>query len=218
LDREQYNMNSNEETSLYRPFLAHFNTERQTSALYFNEGSPIPEGHYYMRGGICFPVPVDGSISGYAVMCGRNLVSNVIYVFEEREFFTIDHVIDGEKGGIKLKGLSTWFNDCWTRYYADTFYFHQDHETCQKYRLQVVRSPMIANKPHFVEIKWSDDNQAMHTVFEKDILQQLKYSKDGKVYQQLQEYNADQDGVYPALHSLKCALSGYDRYPARIMN
>ncbi len=71
---------------------------------------------------------------------------------------------------------------------------------------------MIDSKPHFVEIKWQDANQAMHTVFEKDTLGKLKYTKSGKVNLQMQEFLADQDDVYPALHALKCALAGYDRY------
>ena len=197
--------------NLGRPYIKSYDVERKISELFFQKDQAVPSGEYYLRGGICFPVINDDGISGYATMCGKHLGSGVIYVLEEQEFCTIDH-IKSQTGRIEFKGLSTWFNDCWTNYFADSYYYHQDYETCKKYRLQVIRSIMINPKPHFIEIKWQDADQAMHTIFEKDMLNQLKYSSKGKIYQEMQEYNATPDEKYPALHALKCALAGYDRY------
>jgi hypothetical protein len=52
----------------------------------------------------------------------------------------------------------------------------------------------------------------MHTLFEKDMTGNLIYSRSSKIYSEMQQFEADIEQKYPALHALTCALNGYERY------
>lgn len=52
----------------------------------------------------------------------------------------------------------------------------------------------------------------MHTIFEKDTLGQLKYRSKGGLKKQMEIYSTGETEDLPALHALKCALVGMDKY------
>ena len=194
----------------HRPIAVEWDTENLISKLIFDENSIAPTGRYLMRGGICFPMMTDLGFSGYAILCGRNMVTKTNYVFEEREFKVINHLIEDEK--LIYEGLSSWFPEMWKTYFADTFFFNQDYETQKKYRTQIFRSALANPSPRFLQVRWQDKQQPMHTIFEKDTLGQLKYRSKGGLKKQMEIYSTGETEDLPALHALKCALVGMDKY------
>jgi hypothetical protein len=100
----------------------------------------------------------------------------------------------------------------WRTYYGDTFFYQQNFEVVKKYRLQMIKNMMLEPKPRFIECKRKDNDQSMHTLFEKDMTGNLIYSRSSKIYSEMQQFEADIEQKYPALHALTCALNGYERY------
>jgi len=198
------------------PLRVAMDLERRTSLLYFPAGSVAPDGEYYLRGGICWPIAQPGGgIEGFAVLAGEHVKSRVAYAFAERRFQVVDHV-PREDGGISYEGIAPWFVRCWAAYFADTFFFHQDEETHRKYLLQVIRSPMIVPEPGFVEAPWGDTGQAIQTLWERIDHGRLKYRRDESVFDELKRFKAS-PGIQPppAVWALMCAVAGLDRYPFR---
>lgn len=195
---------------LIKPYAVQWNEEDMNSTLFFNPESIAPTGRYLIRGGICFPKITELGLVGHAVMCGRSLDDNKVYVFDEREFVVIDHII--ENNVIEYHGVTPWFIDMWQTFYGDTFFYQQDFEVAKKYRMQILKSAMIEPKPRFIECKRKDDDQSMHTLFEKDMTGKLVYSGKSKVYREMREFGADPKKEYTALHALTCALNGLERY------
>jgi hypothetical protein len=195
-----------------RPKAVKWDVDNRLSILVFGENAIAPTGRYLMRGGICFPMMTEADgLQGFAVMCGMNLESKKTYVFEEKSFKVIDHVITN--GVLELEGLSTWFPELWRIYFANHFFYRQNYTTAKKYRTRIYRSDMIQPKPAIMQVEWKDDDQAMHTIFEKDLLNELLYAEDGRVHLEMKMFTAGDDSKeLPALHALSCALNGMDRY------
>jgi hypothetical protein len=194
-----------------RPKAVKWDIDNRLSHLIFSDNAIAPSGRYLMRGGISFPMMTETEgLQGYAVMCGMNVKTKKIYVFEEKEFKVIDHVISD--GHLEYEGIASWFPDVWKIYFADTFFYHQNFVTAKKYRVKIYRSPMAQPNPAMIESHWKDDDQAMHTVFEKDLLNELLYAEDGEVHRQMKLYTAGNEKVLPALHALCCALNGMEKY------
>lgn len=193
--------------------------DRRQSILRFapGEGGP-PDGRYTMRGGICWPIvtdPATNQMEGFALMAGRHEPTGVVYVVAQRPFVTIDHVQDAD-GRIRHEGLSTWFVDCWAQWFADLYCWRQPWETNCRHLKQVLDSPMVQPKPHFVELDWADDADARLIVHETEAEDRLVYERESPLHRAIMEYSvadpADR-GRFPAVHALTCALYGMTWVP-----
>lgn len=170
-----------------------------------------------MRGGICWPVAVETSggtdVQGYAVLVGQDVKTKICWVFEQRDFVTVDHIIEDTK--ITYPGVSTWFNDCWSRYFGDKFYWNQDDELTRSYRIDVWRSDMIKPKPSLIEISWPDDRSVLHLVWKMVKTRKIRFDDGSMLHRQLGDAKKDDKKLKPAVHALSCALAGILRYPFR---
>jgi len=207
-------------TTLTRPTIRRYDAEQKTSHLFFGNKEHPLNGEYYMRGGICFPVPVrigaDNGANGFALMCGMNVDTKKVYVFEETAFLTIDHIV-GTGGDVEMEGLCGWLNECWSYYFAKQFYWHQDPETKKTYMLDILRSAMIKPHPVLVHIDWNDDHQIEHVLWRLGNTGVMKLRADGQLHDclRLLEVQTENAQIIPGVHALKCALAGLLRYPYR---
>lgn len=135
--------------------------------------APPNGAEYYLRGGISFPSLMESGgfgasrdVTGFAVMVAYCFSNRKYYVVGECEFSTIDNILDPDGNGIALTGACNFFNKMWTTYYALDYYWSGHSETVMKYILQVVRSPMIEPKPHFIEISPGVPGQQQQAVYE----------------------------------------------------
>jgi hypothetical protein len=206
---------------LEKPVSALANAERRTSTLFFEEREPL---EFYLRGGIAWPTIVDRADSsdfeGFAILGGLNLETNKIEIFEQRNFLTIDHVLEQDPHAkttkIEYHGLGPWFNECWNKYYASTFYYHQDTELNKRYRIEVIRSKWIKQpKPNFVEVPWLDDDEAQMTVWRYVRFNNLVIEKDSQLAKELVMVKPGEKEMKPSVHSLQCLLTALDRFPPR---
>lgn len=210
-------------TKLTTPTIRMYVKEQKTSVLTFGDNKNPLNGEYYLRGGICFPVPVrlgaDQGASGFVLLCGYNVQTKKIYVFEESSFLTIDHIVASD-GSIELVGISGWFNECWSHYFGRDFYWHQDPETKKTYTLDILRSAMIKPRPRFLHVDWNDDQQIEHVIWRLGNTGMMKFKADGQLHDALRllEVQTDRTQVIPGVHALKCALAGLLRYPYRRKN
>lgn len=205
--------------TIVKPLVARFDHEKRVSSLIFDDKKSIaPSGKYFMRGGICFPTLCDDTVRGHAVMTGTNINTQKTYIFDEVKFSCIDHILDEETQCIQHKGASQFFNKMWNEYYAKQYFFNQDYTLQRRYRLQISRSPMIDPKPSFIELPWKDEDQSINAIFEKESFGRLFYKKEGGVMADMKLYSAKSDKFLPALHALKCALNGLEKYRIKDLN
>jgi len=216
--------------AIMRPTAAIYNKEDRTSTLTFDDAGKPYVSRFQMKGGICFPKP-DGQskiqLQGHAVLLGLDISTNIVYEFETLRFISIEHVLrDGNEtvtndgittvGGIVHYGLAAWLMQCWTLYYADTMYYHQDAETVRVYRLKIIRSDQIKPNPYLVEAIWQEDEQAIFTIRGYVNMGRLKVQANEPLHQDLQALSVHGGEVFPpALHAATAAVGGFEQHPHR---
>ncbi len=185
----------------------HYNLDKETSTLYFEDREP---GEFYMRGAIFWPE----AGSGFAIMAGLEIDTGKVHIFEQRSFLTVENILKPDRT-IEYEGVAAWFNRCWSRYFADSYFWNQDVQLEKRFRLQVIRSQMIEPKPHFIEAPFGDENEARHLSFEYGRTGRLLIEKDSELAQQLELSEHDEKTQYPAVRALGRLLIGLERYPFR---
>jgi hypothetical protein len=202
-----------------KPINKRYDPRSLTSTLYFKEQE---FGEYYMRGGICWPMMYDKDgnpdIQGFAIMAGQDVETGIVHIFEQFEFVTIEHII-GPDHIFQYHGIAPWFNKCFYRYFGRDFYWHQPDELVRKYRLETIRSKQIEPKPVFIEVPWTDDNDAHLLVFRYVKLKKILFDKDSELHNQLtlakNPEKLKKRKTLPAVHALQCVLAGLERFPWR---
>ncbi|OVE80766.1 hypothetical protein BVY04_05055 [bacterium M21] len=209
-----------------RPETCVMNVDRRTSELRFPKGHNLakgnetpPDGEYWMRGGICWPVFSKAleKYQGFAVMLGWHVETRVMYLLAEQSFLSVEHVTN-EEGFIEAPGLCRWLNQAWTDFYGDSYYWHQDYETNRKYLLETVRSPTVQPKPRYVEVEWKEDDDAWLTFWQLESQGKVVYSGASEFSRQLGQFNADDEAKhveYPALYAMMCGVNGVVGAPPR---
>lgn len=202
------------------PIAQQFDVDAGCSLLTFSgkrEHATEPStGRYHVRGGIRWPnLSVDGILDGFAVVCGQELDTGRIYVFEEKPFSTVENIYKDD-GNLEYEGLSSWLNLMWTRYYCNTFYDNEWPEARKVFHLQVLRSHNITPKPRMPEVFWREDGEPLSRMWELGQAHKLIFGKDGKVHNAVRMVTADV-GRRPssAVWSLLCCLTGILRCPSK---
>ena len=203
-----------------KPINALANIERRTTTLFFEEREPL---EFYLRGGISWPQIVDrgdaSDFEGFALLGGLNLETQKVEIFEQRPFLTVEHVLEQDPYSktkkIEYHGLGPWFNKCWNKYYAKTFYYHQDTELNKRYLLEVLHSKWINPQPHFPKVPWLDDDEAQMTVWRYVRFKKLVIEKDTQLAKELAMVKPGEKVVKPSIHALQCLLTSLDRFPPR---
>jgi hypothetical protein len=205
--------------AIKRPTGAEYNATRKTSTLFFAEGEPR---ECYMRGAVCWPVLSEDEnkqmgIRGYAIVAGQDVHTGAVWVFEEREFVTIEHIKDDDGNRIVYHGVAPWFNTMWARYFCDDYFWHQDDILTKSYRLELSRSKWCKARPHLIRVDWDKGGDVLHQIWRYAEIGKLKLSDDGKLWQALPAVKRDENDreIKPGLHALKCLIAGLERYPWR---
>jgi hypothetical protein len=189
--------------------------------LWFDpEKSVAPDGRYRMLGGMFLPSSIktdDGRnrIVGYSMMAGRNEDTKVVYIFDEIEWVTVDHILDPADGSMISEGVVSWLLKIWNQYFANTYAQRQDDETLFRYQIDFSRCTMLQPKASFIDAEWNDDAQPVSLINRELMLSRLKMRRDSKLIKQLAQFRADADldpSNMPAVHALMCCLSTLDRY------
>ena len=192
----------------------------QVQCWFDHENALSPNGMYQFFGGITFPTLVKAAetgiphIVGYAMMLGKHS-NGTMYVFDETEWYMVNHVTDMATGAIVHEGIVEWINGVWQRYYARTFGYRQDDDTLFRYILDFDRCTMVEPKPDFYLAEWDDDAQPQSIIDQARQQKRLYYPKESVIFRQLEEQAANTDSKsidYPAVHALRCCLATMDRY------
>ena len=185
--------------------------------------SAAPDGLYSMMGGMYFPsnvVDAEGNhkIVGYAMMAGIHKDTKTLYIFDETEWYTVDHILSSRDGGIDHEGLVSWINNIWTTYYCNTYACRQYDDLKFGNVLAFSKSRMVQPKPVFFDATWDDPIQPMSIIYRWNQLNRIKYSSSSIIYAQLAEHQADKDAErreFPAVHALRCMAVVLDRFYTR---
>jgi hypothetical protein len=213
-----------------KPKAAEADATRGTVRLTFpwdEDRKETPEGDFIMRGGVCWPMPVEMAgiqdIQGFILMAGQNVKTKKIYVFEQKTFIVIENIREvvkepGEEIGtekVTYRGIVEWLNKNWCRYYGRRYYWHQPRALNKDYRLEISRCFAIQPKPSFVQIDWNDEAEAMTNIWKYVKTGRLYFDKDSELHEQLQKVKSDDKMQYPAVWALSCLVAGIERHPFR---
>ena len=211
---------------MIHPINKHYDPNRKTTTLFF-DGRPSME--CYMRGGICFPISFEDEqgmtdISGYAVLCGQDVYTKLIWVFEDISWVSIDNIVDQQSNILRYHGLSHWLNKAWSEYFANVFFWQQPYHLVKRHRIQIIRSEMINPKPRFVEVPVTTGNQYMTTDFisaiweklkSKTLMHGIKGEPETEIQRQLAKIKMGEKQMFPGVHALGVCIMGFNRYPWR---
>ncbi len=193
------------------PTRATFNLAADCSRLWFPPESIAPSGYYQVAGGICWPLLVNGLFTGAVLIAGRLVDDGRIFVFEQREFSSIDHLY-GPDREITLEGLASDFPRWWATYFMRRFYWFQTDEWHKTFRRRVRESPLIEPHPSMVQLHWSDEAHVSLVISDATAQGRLLFKGGGVLESQLDQFQADPDmGPFPAVHALGCLLTGLAR-------
>lgn len=213
-----------------KPWRAIPNTDRNCVSLHFDkENRFFPTDRavdFYMRGAVCWPATVgtgiDTATEGYLLVAGQELATKRIYIFEQTPFVCIDPITSPETGNIQYEGISQRLVIWWSRYYVDTFYWHDHMDTHNRYLRQLIHSEFLNPKPWFVEVIWHDEAQAQAALWQVITEERLRHwageMPDKGVMEPL--YSAllilrDQGKVLPAAKAGMALAMGYEKFPWR---
>lgn len=173
-----------------------------------------------MRGGICFPMRYQSLTGiahhGYAIIAGQDIKTNVVHIFEQMNWVTIDDILEKNiTNAVKYPGLSHWFNMGWNKYFMQTYYFSQPDELSRRFRLQVLRSAMINPKPRFVELHIDNKNDLLSSIWHRIKTGMLEIERNSEIANILQETMIEDKELFPQIHALGCCLMGFEQYPWR---
>jgi len=176
-------------------------------------------GEYYMRGGICWPLtPMspNGIAAGFAVMVGLNVKSQGCIVFDEHDFVVIDNITDDTSSKIINVGAGSFFNRCWSDFFADTYHIVQPDAVHRPYMLDCIRSKSVQPKPHFIAVPGETEDTCERKIWEAMAAGRLKYKRGGMVATAL-DLRRIQRGNNPGrvVVALGAALTGISLYPPR---
>jgi hypothetical protein len=213
---------------LTHPDQVYYDVSKKLVKLFWNDKiehkmAPPNGAEYYCRGGICFPTLTEQGglgaprdVLGFVVMVAMCMSTKHYYVIGEKEFQSIDHIIDPDTHGIAVEGVSGFFNKMWSTYYADSYYWSGHSETVMKYLLQVIRSEIVKPQPHFIEIATGVPGQQQQAVYE--LLQRggIHWRKGGKVHESFQKYDARSiENIPCAVKAMMDCISGMTKHPYR---
>lgn len=198
-----------------KPIHRTFDSHRKTSMLFFKDEPAI---ECYIKAGICFPMTYDSGVgiqnSGFAVMGAQDIRTKYIYVFEQMEWVTIDDII-AEDNTIRYRGLSHFFNQIWTEYFGEAYYFNQPDELSRRFRLQILRSKMVNPKPRFVEVPIQSQDDLLNIIWYQTKKQGMEIDKTSKLATALTEMQKNDKNLWPATYALGCMLMAFERFPWR---
>lgn len=141
-----------------KPFTARIDdNNRYTTHLHFNNGAVK---RFYMRGALAFP---EGKKEGFALMAGMDLIENVVIVFDQFRYWTIDHWLD-QDGTIHERenepmqyhlGLTKFIADNLALYQCASYFYGGQHiDVFNRYgkelynkssrRLELIEVPYVA--------------------------------------------------------------------------
>ncbi len=198
-----------------RPRKVLYDLEKRISTLYFHDGS---SGDYRMRGAVCWPMTVertkgDPNVEGFILMAGQDVDTGKVFIFEQKKFVVVDHIVNN--GVIEFEGISSWFNRCWSKYFARDFFWNQTREHAKAYRLEVIRSKMIDPKPQFIEVGWGDVAEVKHTVWKLVKTNKIWYEQGSQLHEELDLIKKGELETVPSVHAMMCLAYGLERYPIR---
>ena len=199
--------------SIEEPRRGQYNPKQETAILRFEEKKDF-DGEYWVRGGITWPSFSDSTgamLPGYAVIVGCNLRTDVRCVFVEHEFTTIETNFHAEKQR-DIPSLSPFLGHCWTKYFADTFFWRGKEHIYRRYVEQIQGAEPIQPKPFFVDIGINDNDEPSIALWELMTAGKIKASKDGRLLGELGMLTAQPDEELRAKEALSCAIYGMEKY------
>ena len=212
-----------------RPWRIMLDKERNCTTFFFQENSMFPSDRgvdFMVRGAVCWPATVgrgvDTATEGFVIVAGQELSTKRIVIFEQRPFVCIDHIISTETRRILYEGIAHAMSVWFSRYFVDTYYWHDHMDTHNRYLIQMVRSDMLQPKPWFAEVIWHDDSQAKHAVWELVTHNRLVHwageapdkGRMEPLYDALLRFR-DNEEILPATKAMMTLAIGYERFPWR---
>jgi hypothetical protein len=180
---------------------------RDTVRLVFDDKAVA---EYSIRGGIAWPtLTSDGqhrSVIGCAVICGLNVDTDTVVVFDHCEFNAIEPQLRGGKMVTKplAPALARWA----AVYLAQRYYWSDTGETHASFRRQIYQCDDLQAKPSLIEVQ-CDPVAAVSVLWLAAGGGRLKMNRD--LFDAVKAGESNEDN--PAKHSILCALIGFQRNP-----
>lgn len=184
------------------------NVKRGTSwlAVEVEPEQPLVTQEWILRGGICWPIVVDESAQGYAILLGQRVDEQDCVLLSETQFATILPVVAG--GQVVHTGLAWWLNDAFARFGARNFYATQGLSVSQLYRTMIHDADAVQPKPYLYDVLVDPSALKVMLAFARDH-EIVALPQGSVVLDQLERMQAEPAAtvdLYPAAIALGSAL------------
>ena len=171
-------------------------------------------GEYYLMGGVSWPFAVlkgiRHSLRGYAVLCGMQVRTGMVTVFENTEFRSISPVENAEGKRVD-DGLARWLNRNWMMYQARRYWWYEQGTVNERYAIALKKNREVSPKPLLTRCQWYDDGTPEHILWLRQADNSLRMVEALSAAVK----KGDDDPKQPCVesHALLCALVGLEQKP-----
>lgn len=212
-----------------KPWCAIPDADRNCTRLFFKKNLYFPDDQsvdFMIRGAVCWPATVGSGVDtvteGTILVAGQELSSKRIFVFEQASFVSVDPIIEAGTRRIAFNGITHTMTTWFSRYYIDTYFWHDHMDTHKRYLVQMIRSPYLSPTPFFSEVVWHDQSQAEHALWELVTYGRLLFfageapdkGRSEPLYLPLMLFR-DEGKVLPAAKAAMVLAMGFEKYPHR---
>ena len=183
-----------------------------TTKLHFDGGAVRD---FYVRGSIAWP---EGDEEGFALMAGQDIQSKIVYLFEEFQFWTVEHWLEDD-GTLHPRdddptkfhvGLIQFITDNFTKYKSCSYFWGSQHvDIWKRWGTAVYNNPMLPKQIELIEVPYVKE-VGENLVAEYMNTEKIKGDQRFKLYEKVQEQDIqDNNGA----HALRALIAGFEYVP-----
>lgn len=204
-----------------KPITANIDPNNHYSTwLHFDGGAKLK---FYMRGAIAWP---QADNEGFAMMAGVNLLENVIYIFEQFRFWTVEHWLDPD-GRIRPRddhdhtqgyhlGLIQFLQDCEAKYKCCSFFYGGQHiDVNRRHLMEVYRNKLLPNRVELIEVPYVSE-VGDDLILEKFHTRKFRAENKSLLADAVEQWinlQAAGTGDNNIVHAFRALLAGFEHQP-----
>ena len=200
--------------------------KEHNAVRFFYPDNKIKE--YYIKGSIVWP---EKHYAGYALIGGQDLDDKSIWIFEEWSFYGVryklyEENIEGKIIDVHDRGLISFFDKAWEKYFCRTFYVIANQKVHKHWRLQIHREFLIDPKPYFPKVELPEEGEGVdNLIISYGRNERLKIPADMELLREVEAISdpSELEGkiktfseTAQALQALRCLLAGFEKAPWRM--
>jgi len=193
-----------------------FNVKTGTVSLFEGQNNL---GTFQMRGAVTLPCRLQQGggpapmPKGVILVAGRNVDTDLVEVFLEREFLTVEPILDQATGRMESPGALSIYMEGWARWFCREYYIHQPDMAEHMHRVELSRIAHLNPKPHLIHVPFGEAREADAALWDRSQRCTLAIPKGGLLAREIARYLAKPDEPTPPAWAAMVLCAGAAMFP-----